>query len=127
MPLIKYTIEYPINTSASMLYKKLSTASGLSEWFADNVNIKEDILTFFWDGSEEEAKLLKKKKDTFIQLQWTDKIDQDQYFEMRIQIDEMTNDLSLIVTDFADNEEEKKEEILFWDTQLSRLKNSMGI
>ena len=70
MSLIKYTLEFPIKTSVSVLYKRLSTPSGLAEWFADNVNIKNDILTFYWEGSEEEAIILKKKKDVFIQYQW---------------------------------------------------------
>ena len=26
---------------------------GLSEWFADNVNMKNNVLTFYWEGSEE--------------------------------------------------------------------------
>ena len=62
MSLIKYSLEFPIKTSVSVLYNRLSTPSGLSEWFADNVNIKNNILTFFWEGSEEEAIVLKKKK-----------------------------------------------------------------
>ena len=46
--LIKYSIELPINSSVNVLYKRLSTPSGLAEWFADNVNLKNNIYTFFW-------------------------------------------------------------------------------
>ena len=42
MSLIKYTLEFPIKTSVSILFKRAST-SGLSEWFNDNVNIKNDV------------------------------------------------------------------------------------
>ena len=68
MSLIKYTLEFPIKTSVSVLYKRLSTPSGLAEWFADNVNIKNDILTFYWEGSEEESYYFKKEKGCFYSI-----------------------------------------------------------
>ena len=55
MSLIKYTLEFPIKTSVSVLYKRLSTLADF-EWFVDNVNIKNDILTFF--GKDQRKKLL---------------------------------------------------------------------
>ena len=61
--LIKYSIEIPINSSVNVLYKRLSTASGLAEWFADDVNLKNNVFTFFWDDSEQSAKILKKKSN----------------------------------------------------------------
>tara|TARA_X000000368_G_C22757336_1_gene591088 strand:+ start:164 stop:547 length:384 start_codon:yes stop_codon:yes gene_type:complete len=127
MSLIKYSLEFPIKTSISILFKRLSTPSGLSEWFADNVNIKNDVLTFFWEGSEEEAIVLKKKKNKFIQYQWLDDEGEERYFEFFIQIDDMTKDISLIVTDFAEDEDEKEEGILLWNKQIENLKNAIGI
>ena len=127
MSLIKYSLEFPIKTSISILFKRLSTPSGLSEWFADNVNIKNDVLTFFWEGSEEEAIILKKKKNEFIQYQWLDYKGEERYFEFFIQIDDMTKDISLIVTNFAENEDEKEEAILLWTKQIENLKNAIGI
>ena len=59
--LTKYTLEFPINSSVNILFNRLSSSSGLSEWFADDVIINDKIFTFFWDGSEQEAKLLKLK------------------------------------------------------------------
>ena len=127
MSLIKYSLEFPIKTSISILFKRLSTPSGLSEWFADNVNIKNEVLTFFWEGSKEEAIVLKKKKNEFIQYQWLDHKGEERYFEFFIQIDDMTKDISLIVTDFAEDEEEKEEGILLWNKQIENLKNAIGI
>jgi len=127
MSLIKYTIEYPLKTSKSVLYKRLTTPSGLSEWFADNVTIKNDVLTFYWDGSEEEAIVLSKKKGESIRYQWLENEGEDRYFELSIQIDEMTKDIALIVTDFAENNDEKEEGILMWDTQIDNLKSAIGI
>jgi uncharacterized protein YndB with AHSA1/START domain len=127
MSLIKYSIEYPIKTSISILYKRLTTPSGLSEWFADNVNIKNDVLTFYWDGSEEDAIILKMKKHEFIRFQWVDDEGEEKYFEFFIQVHNMTKDISLIVTDFAEGEQEKEDGIQLWDKQIDNLKNAIGI
>jgi len=124
--LIKYSLELPINSSINILYKRLSTPSGLSEWFADNVNLKNNIFTFFWDDSEQSAKLLKKKTDKFIQFKWLDDDDKDSYFEFNIQIDEMTSDVSLIITDFAEDLDEKEEQVLLWKQQIENLKRAIG-
>jgi len=127
MSLIKYSLEFPIKTSVSVLYNRLSTPSGLSEWFADNVNIKNNILTFFWEGSEEEAIVLKKKKNVFIQYQWIEDKSEEKYFEFMIQIDPMTKDICLIVTDFAEDEYDKEEDIQLWIKQIENLKKAIGI
>jgi len=127
MSLIKYSLEFPIKTSVSVLYNRLSTPSGLSEWFADNVNIKNNVLIFFWEGSEEEAIVLKKKKNVFIQYQWIEDNNKDKYFEFMIQVDPMTKDICLIVTDFAEDEYEKEEDIQLWTKQIENLKNALGI
>jgi hypothetical protein len=105
----------------------LFTPSGLSEWFADNVNSRSDKYQFFWDDSEEEALLIKKKSNEFVRYRWlNDEEDQDEYFfEMRIQVDEITKDVSLIVTDFCDDDEEEDAKLL-WDNQISDLKKVLG-
>ncbi len=124
--LIKYSIEIPINSSVNVLYKRLSTASGLAEWFADDVNLKNNVFTFFWDDSEQSAKILKKKSNKFIQYKWLDNEEKESFFEFKIQVDEMTSDVSLIVTDFAENEEDKEEQTMLWEQQILNLKRAIG-
>ena len=124
--LIKYSLEFPINSSVSILYKRLSTASGLAEWFADDVIVKNKIFTFFWEGSEQEAKLLKLKTDHFIRFKWEDNDTKEDYFEFLIQIDDMTSDVSLIITDFAEDEQDQEEQTNLWRNQISLLKMAIG-
>ena len=123
--LIKFELEYPIHSSINILYKRLFTPSGLSEWFADDVHIRNDVYTFFWDGSEQSAKLVKKKENQFVRFHWLEN-DYESYFEFAIQIDDLTNDVSLIITDFAEDEDEKEENTLLWDTQVENLKHALG-
>lgn len=122
---IKYQLEFVINASPKILYNFLSTPSGLSEWFADNVNSRGEKFIFFWDGSEEEATLLSKKSGSHVRFQWDEDEGEDVFFEMRIQIDDLTSDLSLIVTDFAE-EDEMEEAQLLWESQINKLKSVIG-
>ena len=124
--LIKYSIEIPINSSVNVLYKRLSTPSGLAEWFADNVNLKNNAYTFFWDDSEQSAKILKKKSNKFVQFKWLDDEEKESFFEFKIQVDEMTSDVSLIITDFAEDEEDQEEQTMLWEQQIQNLKMAIG-
>ena len=124
--LTKYTLEFPINSSVNILYNRLSTPSGLSEWFADNVMITDKIFTFSWDGSDQKAKLLQLKTNQFIRFKWEETDTKEDYFEFLIQIDEMTLDVSLIITDFAENEQDQKEQTELWNKQISILKRVIG-
>ncbi len=124
---VEYQMEFEVKSSVNVLYNMISTPSGLSEWFADNVNIKKDIFTFIWDGSEEEAKLLVKKKGEFVKFQWVEDIEDDikSFFQLRIKIDELTNDVALMITDYAE-EDEIDEAKLLWENQISELKMVIG-
>ena len=124
--LIKYTLEFPINSSINILYLRLSSPRGLAEWFADDIIIKDNFYTFIWDGSEQSAKLLKKKNNCFIRFKWEDNETKDDYFEFFIQVDEMTSDVSLLVTDFAKDKEEEVEQTDLWTKQISILKRAIG-
>tara|TARA_B100001093_G_C26809347_1_gene1006902 strand:- start:1525 stop:1908 length:384 start_codon:yes stop_codon:yes gene_type:complete len=122
---IKYEIEFPIRSSLRILYNQISSASGLSEWFADNVNLNGKIYTFFWDGDQQNAELLSKKNNQWIKFRWLEE-PLDTYFELKIIVDEITQDISLIVTDFADDSEERDEAKLLWDKQVEKLRQSIG-
>ena len=121
----KFQIEFPIRSSLRILFNQISTPSGLSEWFADNVNLNGKNYKFFWDGDEQEAELLSKKNNQWIKFRWTDE-PKDTYFELRIEVDEITQDISLIITDFAEDEEDEEETKLLWNKQIEKLRQSIG-
>ena len=120
-----FQIEYPIRSSLRILFNQISTPSGLSEWFADNVNLNGKNYTFFWDGDEQEAELLSKKNNQLIKFRWTDE-PKDTFFELKIVIDDITQDISLIITDFAEDEEDEEEAKLLWNKQIEKLRQSIG-
>ncbi|MCF8321323.1 MAG: SRPBCC domain-containing protein [Flavobacterium sp.] len=124
---VKYELEFQLNSSPQLLYQYISTPSGLSEWFADNVNSRGEFFTFIWDGSEEKARLTARKSDEKVKFRWIDEDnkDTDYFFELRILEDEITKDVSLMVTDFA-FEEDFDEVKLLWESQISDLKHVIG-
>jgi len=121
----KYEMEFPIQASPSLLYQYISTPSGLSEWYADNVNSRGEFFTFIWEGSEEKAKLVSKKSDERIKFRWIDDEDTPYFFELRIQVDDITKDVSLMITDFAEDDEIDEGKML-WDNMVSDLKQILG-
>jgi len=122
----KFEIEFGFRASSEMLYEFFSTASGLSEWFCDDVNIRNGIYTFIWDGQMQQARLLKTVDNQLAKYQWVDKTD-GSYFEFRIQRDDLTNDISLIVTDFADSKADQESAKLLWHSQIEKLMHVIAL
>lgn len=124
---VKYEIEFPIMASPQLLYQYISTPSGLSEWFADNVNSRGEFFTFIWDDSEEKAKLMSKKTDERIKFKWLNEDDSesDYFFEIKLMVDEITKDVSIVIIDFADQDEVEESKSL-WENQISDLKHVLG-
>lgn len=124
---IKFEQEYLLKTSPKVLNSMLMTPSGLSEWFSDDVNIKDDVYTFYWDGSEEKARLLGKKANEYIKFRWLeDEEDElDTFVELRFKVDPMTKAVVLNVTSFAE-EDELEESQLYWENTIGDLKRVIG-
>jgi uncharacterized protein YndB with AHSA1/START domain len=120
----KLRLEYPIKSSPAILYNSISSPSGLSTWFADDVDIYNNNYKFKWDGDEQIAEMIKKVMAKTIKFRWKD-APTDEYFEFEILQDELTDDVALVVTDFVDEADEKNA-IQLWDSQVHELKTSLG-
>ena len=121
----KFQLEFTLNTSPKLLYTRLSTPSGLAEWFADNVQLDGKNFVFIWDNSEQVAKLLMKKANEYIRFQWLDE-DSDTFFEFRITKDELTGDVALLISDFAE-EDEIEDATDLWESQVNDLRRAIGL
>ena len=123
----KFELEYLLRTSVKVLDNMVGTPSGLSEWFCDDVNIKDDVYTFFWDGSDEEARMLNRKNGARVKWQWIEDEEEgiDSYFELRYEVDPLTKSVILTITDFAESDELEEAQAL-WDQQISNLKRILG-
>jgi len=122
----KYQLEFEIKSSPKILFNYLSTASGLEEWFADKVNMRDGDFIFLWEGSEARAKLVSCKEHQLVKFKWVteDKKD-DTFFQFEVVQDEITSDVALVITDFA-TDDEKDENILLWNSQVHSLMHHIG-
>jgi uncharacterized protein YndB with AHSA1/START domain len=125
MPLSKYELEYPVKSSPRILFNAISSQTGLADWFADKIDVRNDIFTFSWNGSEEKAKLIAIKENESVRFQWLSKEDPEAFFEFKIRIDELTGDVALLVTDFCEDDELDEAKRL-WDHQIHDLFHAIG-
>ena len=123
---LKFELEYTLNCSPKVLFPRLSTPEGLNEWFADDVNADGDLFTFIWNNSESKARLAALKDNKMVRFEWlTIENEDENYFEFRININELTGDMALIIFDFAEPEE-KEDSVFLWDSQIADLKRLLG-
>lgn len=121
----KIELEYLVRCSPAVLYTFLSSPSGLSEWFCDDVNVKNGIYTFLWKPDyEEQAQLLSSKENQYIRFKWINNTD-EQFFEFRIMVDEITSEVALLINDYSDVED-RDETILFWNNSIHNLHDIIG-
>jgi uncharacterized protein YndB with AHSA1/START domain len=120
----RYTLEYPVRCSPSILYEFLSTSTGLQEWFADKVEDQDGVFSFAWNGSEEEAEVVESEENKSIRFHWLNS-PTDEYFEFSIEKSEVTNQTILVINDFADKKEIKDQSRL-WETQVKDLFHRLG-
>jgi len=120
----KFTLEYIIRSSPMILYDFLTTATGLQQWFADEVDNDGREFSFTWRGDTERADLVSTEDDDFIRYRWEWQ-DANEYFEFRIDKTEITNDTILYVTDFAEERDIDNAKRL-WDAQIHNLIKRIG-
>ena len=124
----KFHIEFLMgNASQSSLWRMISQIDGLSEWFADEVamNDKESVYTFTWGKSESKAEIVQSKPQVSIRYRWIDD-DESVYFEFRLRKLDLSGDMTLEVTDFAEPDD-KGDAITLWESQVEEMKRRLGV
>ena len=124
----KYCLEINLNASPKLIYPRLSTPSGLSEWFADDVNSRGEVFSFIWKNSVQNAKVISSKDPKFIRFKWVEDevAGNDYYFEFKIDTQEMSGNTALIITDFAEADDVDDAKSL-WESQVGDLKRLLGL
>lgn len=126
-----FTADYEIHASIKMLYPYIQTASGLAEWFADDVNINnsDKVFTFFWDNEEHKAKQTAHRTNHFARFEFLPENDEDvkdpSYLEFRLEVNELTQTVFLKVYDYSDFDDQKELHDL-WDSLVDLLRKAVG-
>ena len=130
----KIDIEYPLVTkSPAIIWEQISSAHGLERWFADHVSEEDGVFTFTWgepwtEQDVRQAHVVEAVKFDHIRLKWDyeDDEDDESYWEMRIEKSDLTHNLNLMITDFADDDDADGLKIL-WESCLDRLHRASGL
>ncbi len=123
----KFHVEYIFDkVSRRSLWNHLTSALGLSAWFADEVIIKGNRYIFKWRKEVQEAIVLDSRPESLIRYRWVDEEDEEAYFEFIIHTIELTGSTALEITDFPEPEE-KSDSINLWDSQVEDLRRTLGI
>ncbi len=121
---VKFTLEYIIRSTPLVLYNFLTTATGLSQWFAESVDNEDNTFYFTWGKQTDIAELISTEDDDFIRYRW-DYQDEDEYFEFRIEKGDITEDTVLYITDIVDESDVESQKQL-WDAQIKNLTKRIG-
>ncbi len=127
MAKVRFVEEYEFNASKGMLFPYFSTASGLSQWFADDVNINNEdkVYTFIWDGEETRTKLTSNRTNNNVRFDVIDEKDDDpNFFEFKIDMNELTQSVYVRITDYSDMDIEEATEL--WSSLILDLKEIVG-
>jgi hypothetical protein len=125
-----FTADYEIHASIKMLYPYIDSAGGLSEWFADNVKISpEKVFTFEWDNERHRAVMASHRINHFSKFEFLPEAEGDKddpsYFELRLEMDELTQTTFLKVSDYSDFDDLGELQDL-WDGLVENLKTVVG-
>lgn len=126
MEKLMYCKEYNLNKiSVNLLWQYISTPTGLATWFADAVEADGKDISFFWNREESKAEISGIRQGSHIRFHWMDDCNPKTYFELRISHNELTGNVVLTVTDFAEQDEVDDSKKL-WDEQISSLRKRLG-
>ena len=125
-----FTTDFEINASTKMLYPYISSASGLSQWMADDVTIDEDkVYNFIWDDEDHRARLASHRNNHYVKFEFLPETEEDNedpaFFELRLELNELTQSVFLKITDYSDMED--TEELFdLWSSLIENLKETVG-
>lgn len=125
MERVKFTQEFLFRASPAILYTFLTTPSCLTRWFCDEVDINNDVYTFVWSGSAEDAEVIQDIEDELLTFRWEESEEEEEFLEFRITKSPVTGETIMEITDFADEGEVDDQKAL-WESQMQRLRAEMG-
>jgi uncharacterized protein YndB with AHSA1/START domain len=125
----KFVTDFEINASKKMLYPYISTASGLAQWFADDVTVNEDkVYNFMWDGEDHRAKIVTQRVNNFVKFEFEENgsgVNDSQFVEFRLEMNELTQTVFLHITDFTENDDNEELQDM-WTNLVDVLKEIVG-
>lgn len=129
----KFVAEFEVNASAKILFPYLSTASGLSQWFAEDVNVnKDEVYSFHWDREDHEARKVSQRANQYVKFEFLPESEEDEedpaYIELKLDVNEITRTVFIRITDYSDfsDLDDPEEQYNLWKNVVRNLKELTG-
>jgi uncharacterized protein YndB with AHSA1/START domain len=126
-----FNAEFEIHASKKMLFPYIFTASGLSQWMADDVTVDEDkIFNFKWEGEDHKAKMITHRINNFVKFEFLpedgdDEDEEPKFIEVRLEMNELTQMVFIAITDYNDIDDDEESQDL-WESSIHSLKEIVG-
>jgi len=125
-----FNAEFEIHASKKMLFPYIFTASGLSQWMADDVTVDEDkVFNFKWEGEDHKAKMVTHRINSFVKFEFLPEEDDDEedpkFIEIRLEMNELTQMVFIAISDFNDIDDDEELQDL-WESLIHSLKEIVG-
>ncbi|KAB7727523.1 ATPase [Rudanella paleaurantiibacter] len=129
MEKFKFVTEYELRASPKMLFPYISTASGLSQWFAAKVNtLPEHRFDFLWDNESHIARQVSLRQNKSVRFEFLDTAENghdNNYVDFRVDQSELTQSTYLRITDYSTNTDPEDLQDL-WDGLMEKLREIVG-
>ena len=125
MKRVPVEMEFIFRASPAILYKFITDPSCLLRWYCDGVDINEDVYSFDWQGSLEEALMVDDIEEERVRFRWLDADDEEEFFEYRMYKSPITDETVLEITDYCDDDEVDDVRQL-WEEQIKKLRIETG-
>ncbi len=123
--MIKLELEYIFHTTPKILFKQISTPSGLAGWFAQDVDVMDNMFIFKWADYRMDAIVHINHDNYHVKFDWID--EDEKYTELKLSYNKLSKDTSLKIIDIAENEEDAEDLRKLWDETIKRLKLRLGL
>ena len=126
----RFEMEYSINASPKLLFPYIASASGLAQWFCDDVRLDPDHrFNMVWDKQNHYAEIVAQRPGRSVRYMFLDEKKQPasdaSYLDFTLEYSRITDEVFLRVTDYSDHSDEQ-EQLELWEGLVSKLREQVG-
>ena len=126
----RFVVEFPINASPKILFPYLATASGLSQWFCDDVRYVEgQRLNFIWDSDNHYAEISGQRLNRAVRFVFLDDRRQPvldaNSLEFTLDSSQVTDEVYLRVVDYSAGHDAAEQHEM-WEGLVAKLRDQVG-
>ncbi|GAA4024529.1 hypothetical protein GCM10022409_05670 [Hymenobacter glaciei] len=126
----RFVAEFPVNASPKILFPYLATASGLTQWFCDDVRYVEgQRLNFIWDHENHYAEISGQRLNRAVRFVFLDDHRQSlpdaNYLEFSLDSSQVTDEVYLRVIDYSAALDPAEQQEM-WEGLVAKLREQVG-